>query len=34
MNEQQRAIGKRILRILFLVSLVLSWVYLVDRFWG
>jgi len=33
-NEQQRAIGKRILRILLLVSLVLSWVYLVDRFWG
>ncbi len=34
MNEQQRAIGQRILRILLLVSLALSWVYLIDRFWG
>lgn len=34
MTEQQRAVGKRIVRILLLVSLVLSWVYLVDRFWG
>lgn len=34
MDEQRRAIGQRILRIVLLVSLVLSWVYLVDRFWG
>lgn len=34
MNEQQRAIGQRILRIVLVTGLVLSWLYLFDRFWG